>query len=249
MESGLGTMAVRSVVRRLEAASRAVFPHSCVRCGEEGESVCGTCASAMEAPGKGLFMCPGCGKEVSSWARCGAAACVASPLDGVLSAMPYGDPAFRKLMRLWKYDRVAEAERAVRKLFAGFAAAQRPALEVILVGATVVPIPLHFLRRASRGFNQSEVLARELVRTYGRPIESHLLKRTFGGTSQASVDDKAKRAANVSGMFRATRRLALGTPIVLVDDVATTGSTLRDCARALKAAGAARVCGVTLLRG
>jgi ComF family protein len=103
------------------------------------------------------------------------------------------------------------------------------------------PVPLHRHRLAERGFNQAALLARALARDLGIAFDARLLTRERDTPRQASLDRRA-RLANVDGAFRWRSPSRLhGRCVVLVDDVVTTGATLRACARALLAAGATAV--------
>ena len=111
----------------------------------------------------------------------------------------------------------------------------------------IVPVPLHWRRRLSRGFNQSELLARAVARRYGlRP--DNALRRKRSTSVQAGLSHAGRRL-NVAGAFVARRTADLeGRRVLLVDDVMTTGATLGSCAAALKRAGARYVAVLTLAR-
>lgn len=131
----------------------------------------------------------------------------------------------------------------------------------------LVPIPLGRKRRQSRGYNQSEWLARALGRRWRLPVAAELLERSRDTASQTALTPAA-RLANVAGAFRvgngecgvrngrgsssnSPARSAFRIPhsaLVLVDDVFTTGATLAEAARALEAAGARQVSAVTFGR-
>lgn len=105
--------------------------------------------------------------------------------------------------------------------------------------AALVPVPLAPARRRERGFNQSEILARELARHWEIPSRPELLARTRRTATQTRLTPE-ERHRNVSGAFRATaeRSVLRGLHLVLVDDVVTTGATLNACAAALHDGGA-----------
>lgn len=109
----------------------------------------------------------------------------------------------------------------------------------------LVPVPMHRTKERRRGYNQAELLARALARRTGIPCELLLTKREERGT-QSTLDRKA-RAANVRGLFEASPR-ADGRAILLIDDICTTGETLRACATELLRRGAARVCAITVAK-
>jgi ComF family protein len=113
----------------------------------------------------------------------------------------------------------------------------------------VVPVPLHWWRRLQRGYNQSEALARPLAARLGLPCRPGWLWRVRY-TPQKGQPSAAARRANVRNAFAARPRPELhGKAVLLVDDVLTTGCTAGDAARALRAAGAARVVVAALAHG
>jgi len=109
----------------------------------------------------------------------------------------------------------------------------------------LVPVPLHRRRLQRRGFNQAEILARSLSKKTAVPVVG-ILRKTRDNEPQSTLQKRA-RNANVKGAF-VSRRHTVGMSLLIVDDVCTTGATLRSCARALLAAGAERVCAVTVAR-
>jgi ComF family protein len=123
---------------------------------------------------------------------------------------------------------------------------------VELDGALLVPVPLHWRRFWSRGFNQSELICRQLARHYRCEICNLLLRSRH--TLQQVDMSLADRKKNVADAFRVDRRLlrkknlAKDQRIVLVDDVFTTGSTLHACADELAACGFSHVETFTLAR-
>ncbi len=114
----------------------------------------------------------------------------------------------------------------------------------------IAPIPLHPLRRWRRGFNQSTLLARELSERAQIPY-AEILKRTRHTAPQIELGAH-QRAANVRGAFALDERALLeysrAHSVLLLDDVATTGATLEECARILKKSGVAEVYALTLAR-
>ena len=110
----------------------------------------------------------------------------------------------------------------------------------------IVPVPLHYTRLMTRGFNQSAWLAQAA----GRRVCIDAQKRTCRTPSQAGLSTRARRR-NVTGAFnvrRARRKLVEGRHVLLVDDVLTTGATLNACMRALKRAGARQIDVLVLAR-
>lgn len=161
---------------------------------------------------------------------------------GFDAAYSFGDytGALRRLIHLLKYRRV----QALTQPFGAWLTQALPLDEQLDV---VVPVPLHWTREFSRGFNQAELLAREITRRRGLPY-APALRRIQATTSQARMS-RSERRRNVATAFVARRPAAIaGKTVLLIDDVHTTGATLGACALALKRAGAKRVVALTLAR-
>lgn len=109
------------------------------------------------------------------------------------------------------------------------------------------PVPLHPRRERSRGFNQSELIARELSSITGIPMDSTALRRTRNTPPQVSMESPADRQQNIAEAFECSANVE-NRRYILIDDVVTTGSTMSDCAQALKDAGALNVWGIAFAR-
>lgn len=111
----------------------------------------------------------------------------------------------------------------------------------------IVPVPLYWRKQKIRGFNQAELLARELSRYTGIPVNTRLLKKNHATRSQKKLD-AAGRKQNLREAFQVVGNPA-GKSILLIDDVYTTGSTMDVLARALLGKGASHVFFLTLCIG
>ena len=115
-------------------------------------------------------------------------------------------------------------------------------------GNLVVPVPLSRKRRRWRGFNQAELLARAVAQNYGLTLDSNNLIRIKHKKPQAKLNE-IHRLANVKECFAWRGGDLNKKNIILVDDVVTTGATLNECAKVLKAAGAGQVWGLVVAKG
>lgn len=151
-----------------------------------------------------------------------------------LAVAAYGGAASAAVLKM-KY--AGRADLALRLGRAMADAAARAAIDVDVV----VPVPLHPKRLAERGFDQASLLAAGVAARLGAPRAARALARVRDTPRQASLDRSA-RAANVDGAFvcRAPQRVS-SRRVLLVDDVRTTGATLRACEAALQSAGARAV--------
>jgi competence protein ComFC len=111
----------------------------------------------------------------------------------------------------------------------------------------IVPVPLHPARERERGFNQATLLAELLAASTAVPLRG-VLERTRFTTTQ-TAHDRAERMENLHGAFRLRKKQDVrDLRVLLIDDVLTTGSTLSECARVLRAAGAVSVHAATAAR-
>lgn len=193
---------------------RAVLPRTCPGCGGNlgsGAGLCAVCRDGLRA-------------EVS------ASSTLTREREAHLVSLGRYDARLRRAVRALKY----EGSREVALAFAG---ALAPAVPREWHPNAVCAVPLHPSREQRRGYNQAELLARAVARELALPC-SPLLRRTRATRQQAKLHADARRA-NLRGAFEAVA--AVPPRVLLVDDVLTTGATLRECAAVLRGAGAERV--------
>ncbi len=182
------------------------------------------------------WLCDDCVRALEAlWCGDGAMPCV-PPLEGLAAAYAYRDPA-AALVRSLKYGSVG--------LLAGMMAADmaRACAALPVPGtALVVPTPMHPRRERRRGYNQAELLSREVARRLGLAHARALTK--LRNTRQQARLDHEQRAENLRGSIAAGVEVR-GRAVLLIDDVYTTGATMRACGQALLDAGAACVFGLT----
>jgi ComF family protein len=222
-----------------------LWPATCVNCGllisHDDKGLCQKCWQEILQCVDPDY-CPRCGASVSRYilhnGRCPQCQQLEFHLDGLARAGIYGD-ALRKMIVAFKRDRTelgmhlsSLADSAMQSAFF------YDEIELF------VPVPLHWRRRLSRGYNQAELLAKKL--RHSRAKISPDLARIRNTEMQPSISPE-KRAANVRGAFAVRRGHRFnGKTICLVDDVKTTGATLNECAKVLKEAGAKKVYALVL---
>jgi ComF family protein len=185
------------------------------------------CASCDEPIPSGVAFCRPCASTVERFV---------STDPSLTAAFVYGGAIARAIVRL-KYDGRSDIARPLGDLLWAAIEPRRGALR----DAIVVPVPLHPSRLSERGYNQSTLVARRIARRLGAPLRALALARTRDTEKQASLDRRS-RPSNVSGAFVARRAGSMAPRMaLLVDDVRTTGATLRECERALRSAGAVHV--------
>jgi ComF family protein len=118
---------------------------------------------------------------------------------------------------------------------------------VPLVPSVLCPVPLYFLRKFHRGFNQAELLAGIVSQRTGIPVR-HCLRRTRWTGKQAGRT-REQRLKALRGAFRVSGSIPRDICVILVDDITTTGATLEECARTLRRAGARRIEGLVVAHG
>lgn len=214
-----------------------LLPPRCGGCRTVGSWLCSRCRARirrLEEP-----LCPRCGVEVETRRECGCRARLAA-LTRLRSAVAYEGPIEAAVHR-FKYEGWRRLAGPLTQLVA-----ERLAVEGVSAHC-VVAVPLHPERLRQRGFNQAELLAAELRRRMFLASPDGELVRTRPTPPQVG-QDRLRRFANVHGAFAWRGRSLNREPILLIDDVATTGATLNACATALREASSGPVTGVSVAR-
>jgi ComF family protein len=226
----------------LQAIVDLLFVPHCAACDARvapGVALCATCELSLYELGAA---CPRCAEPLARAGNQGmpCARCAAAPPPFVSAHAPYryGGELAWALQRL-KYEGRADIARTLAPLLA-------PALARVVAETGVdlaVPVPLHWRRLSSRGYNQAALLLDHAARGLGLEVDRTSLRRVRVTAAQSGLRQR-QRADNVAGAFAvAQRRQArvAGRRVLCMDDVMTTGATLGACARALLAAGAREI--------
>lgn len=182
------------------------------------------------------LLCVSCAAQVKTWPGPVDALSRVYPLARVFPAF-VTDDRLLVLIHLLKFTR---RERIAPWLAAAMAAHLPDFSES---GSVVVPVPMDRHARLKRGFNQAEKIARALAASWELRLETRALMKVHATKAQSTLG-RAERLVNVEGAFHADANVVRNLDIILVDDLVTTGATLRACAGALVASGARQVVAV-----
>mgnify|MGYP001597132459 FL=1 len=227
-----------------------IFPKYCVNCKKIGSYLCSNCFSYLNFDAVGI--CAVCNRQ--------AIAGITHPkclgrytINGIFSGIEYKgvtkkliyqfkyDPYISDLSHLltdFLYESLIQKEEFIKAI-------EQPGNEAI----ALVPIPLHNSRLKKRGYNQAEILAKELSKKLNIKF-LNILQRTKNNRPQVGLkrEDRIKNIANAFSIIPNSPNLPIPRNIFLVDDVFTTGSTFSEAAGVLKRNGAKKVWGIALAR-
>ena len=228
-----------------------IFPKRCVQCKKLGDYLCSDCFAFLSFDTKSnCLVCQRPSVDGLTHPYCRGK----YKIDGCVSAIPYNKTA-KKLIYNFKYKPYLSSLNSFLGDLLYEALVQNESFNRVLKSSKdwiLVPIPLHSSKHRKRGYNQAEILAKELGKRFNIQI-LNALKRTRETKSQYGLKLK-DRKENIQGAFKLkssliTHNLELkNTGVFLVDDIVTTGSTLLEAANVLKRRGAGKVYGITLAR-
>jgi ComF family protein len=246
----------RSIADRFDWMIDWLYPPRCRACagrifGRDGEYFCHACWAKIELIGHPL--CNICGRPFPDAGGddhiCGK--CLERPPQffqarswACYPRQELAEHPLRQAVQKFKYGRRVSLGKPLGRLMARGCREFLDAWQADLI----LPVPLHSKRLRWRGFNQSVLLARQVSRAYGIPVDPMLLRRVKETPPQTQLSEEERRR-NVRGVFALARgRSVAGKCILLVDDVYTSGATVNECSRLLKKNGAKAVYVLTLAR-
>lgn len=202
------------------------FPQFCLKCQKEGFLICHDCFSLIDINPKSYKY---------------------TYLNRVFSATSYQDQLVKKMILLFKYEPyIKNFALPLASLIIYYFALIEKRPSARSGQAIFMPVPITNKKLRQRGFNQSSVIAKILSIYYQLPFSGSNLVKIKNTKSQADLD-RVERQENVKNAFLIKNpNLIAGKTIFLVDDVFTTGATMRECAKILKLAGAKKVFGIVV---
>ena len=216
-----------------------IYPKICVGCGREGEYICENCRGKLVMP---AAVCPECNEpSVAGWVhgRCRKR----RGTDRLMVGLPYRG-VVQKCLKNVKYKSSWDVIQTLGEIWMKKIDPRRETLGT----AVVTSVPMYEVKERARGFNQAELFAKMIATEWGAPY-AELLTRGRETKPMWGLDKK-QRKENVEGAFQLNHytNKSINYLIILVDDVWTTGATMRECASVLKRGGVREVWGVALAR-
>ncbi len=218
-----------------------IFPAACVNCGRVGEWLCARCAGNIRGLPPMCFSC----QKYSPQAKICPECADKYFFSRLIAPLDYDQPAIARLIKIFKYHFAYGAAPALADL--AFANLPENLQKDLGQADFMTAVPLHRRRLKWRGFNQAELLAQEWSTKLNIKYMAGL-QRLRHTQPQAQLSG-AQRLRSQQDNFLWTGENLIDKVIILVDDVATTGATVNDCARALKIAGAGEVLVMVVAKG
>jgi ComF family protein len=223
-----------------------LFPIACISCGKEGKWICKKCASHIFIQNE--HVCGVCEKVNTPDGKTCQRCKKKSALGALVVATSYANSFIAHAVHLYKYRFIPDLHVQLGDLMVK--ALQKTDIPLADI---VIPIPLHSRRLRWRGFNQAGLLAEHvafnLLPETRLSFSENILARNKYTSPQMGIKDYKNRRQNIEGAFSVTNPQEIKNKIVLlIDDIATTGSTIFECARVLKNAGAKEIYAAVIAR-
>ena len=209
-----------------------VFPVKCISCGKNGVDLCPTC----------LLDSPPAERESANW---------------IFPVYDYRHPSIKKSLWLLKYSGKKRLAGVFAEIIYNKILEELSELSVMenFTEPILIPIPLSIQRHRERGYNQAELICREIIKienlrhNINLKLEKNILIKSKETEHQARIKDRRVRLKNIIGSFTvkdAEKNKIKNKNIILIDDITTTGATLTEAKKVLKKAGARKVIAFTV---
>lgn len=226
------------------------FPSFCFGCNKEGTYLCDDCRATLEISEYNYCLCNNPLRLPSTTKTGKCNRCSSKKLSGLYSALPYKEKFLtRQLIHHFKYKPyIKDLSRVLAGILIEHFVITYNNINEIWDNSVLIPVPLDKKGLKSRGYNQSEELAKELSTVLEIPLITDVLIKIKSTESQMKLS-KEEREENIKDAFGTVNSERIkDKKIFLVDDVYTTGSTMEECARILKKAGTKQVWGIVIAR-
>lgn len=222
------------------------FPVRCIGCYKEGFWICQQCLNKIHINTE--HICAVCQRNIVPDGKVCLPCKRNSPLEGLIAASNYADPLISKSIHYFKYRFIKDLHKPLAEIM--IKSTSKTELQIPDI---IIPVPLHSRRLRWRGFNQSLLLSQEISKNLlpfsEIPIIEDALFRKRYTRPQMGISRRKERQANISDAFEIRSPESIhGKNILLIDDVSTSGSTIFECARVLKAKGAKEVYAVVVAK-
>lgn len=219
------------------------FPKACFGCQQEGDWLCGQCIANITVNKQSA--CPFCNQPAKYSLTCDQ--CRKDHyLDGCYVMFDYHQLAIKQFLKSLKYQSIKETEMIIKKLWCKYFEKSNFSREIEISDFSVLAVPLHKKRLYRRGFNQSSLIAKPLIELFGLEDLSKYCLRSKNTVHQASLS-RTERLKNLNQAFELLEIDKFNNKsILLIDDVATTATTLDQLAKILKQAGCLEVIGLVV---
>ena len=214
---------------------RLILPGECKLCGDPASNftrLCDACAGALP---RNLVCCPSCANPTATASHCGECLGKLPSFDNAIAPYLYSEST-QALIASAKFAADLSAVVTLGELLG-----RHLDHTVNVIPDCMVPVPLHPSRLRARGYNQALEMARIIRKHVPIPIANNFCRRVRPTAAQSTLSHPTLRRRNIRGAFAAGKLPPLLRHVALVDDVMTTGSTLRELASCLSRAGVARI--------
>jgi len=228
-----------------------IFPWTCLYCHKEVENDYPLCKDCFhQIPIFDDFICPVCQRKLTSDRTLHQYCRQKTKLEALGVVSSYQNNILKETIHNFKYKKIKSLVQPLSLLVIQFLENSFYFSQLSKNNLLIIPLPLHLRKKRQRGFNQSELIAKEIANYFYLPCETDILLRVVNNSPQVSLENSDLRKENVKDIFRANKSKTIrNKTILLIDDIYTTGATMEEAAKTLKQNGVKKVIGLVLARG